>query len=516
MDHIKSVGIPLPESIITGAAYIRVSTDGQLDLSPESQLDEIKKYAEQNNILLLQEYIFMEFDGVSGKKADNRIEFQHMIATAKLEPKPFDVILVWKFSRFARNQDESTFYKSMLRKKLNIDVISVSEPILEGMYGRLIEMIIEWQDEFYSVNLGTEVIRGMKKNAQKGLYNGKVPYGYRKKTKEIPVIEESEAAIIRMIFDMRDLGCDINYIVRHLNKTGIKTTANKHFSTETVSYFLNNPFYIGQIRWNVRKSGNSRHHLNPEDEWIIAQAPHEPIISSEQWEREKERRNHSVSIRSKYAHPVSHGTHWLSGMVKCSVCGKSLSFKKGYKGNSNSFQCLGYRSGLHSESQNISERKLTSAVIQSLHKVVASGCNDLQYEKPLDNTRVHRQKDVYKNELKKLAQKEGRILQAYISGIDTLEEYKTHKKILSEQKTELEKQIAGLYFPAEEKTDTGTSFRQHTISHVLDIIENNTDNDLKGNALRSIIKNITFYKSAKTLEINYHLLIPDSEHFLRH
>jgi len=150
------------------AAYIRVSTDDQLDYSPESQLDEIKKFSQKNGYIISDDSIFMEPEGHSGKKADNRPEFQRMIATAKQTPKPFDAILVWKFSRFARNQDESTFYKSMLRKKLGIDVISVSEPVLDGMYGRLIEMIIEWQDEFYSYNLGAEVTRGMKKKAEKG------------------------------------------------------------------------------------------------------------------------------------------------------------------------------------------------------------------------------------------------------------------------------------------------------------------------------------------------------------
>lgn len=514
MNNIKPLTNLLPGSIITGAAYVRVSTDGQLDLSPESQLDEIKKYAQQNNILLLPEYIFMESDGVSGKKADNRIEFQHMIGTAKLEPKPFDVILVWKFSRFARNQDESTFYKGMLRKKLNIDVISVSEPILEGMYGRLIEMIIEWQDEFYSVNLGAEVIRGMKKNAQKGLYNGKVPYGYRKKPKEIPIVEESEANIIRMIFDMRDSGHDINYIVRHLNEAGIKTSSNKPFCTETVTYFLNNPFYIGQVRWNVRKSGSSRHHLNPKSEWIISQAPHEPIISLDQWGREQERRRHSLSIRSKYAHSVSHGTHWLSGMVKCSVCGKSLSFKKGYKGNTNSFQCLGYRSGLHSESQNISEKKLTAAVIQSLHQILKFCYNDFECIDLLDNERLCRQIEIFKNEIKKIEQKEERVLHAYMSGVDTLAEYKKHKQMLSVQKTEYEKQITGLSTSVGEQANTCAVF-QGTVTTVLNIIESNADDNIKGNALRSIVKNIIFYKSAQTLELNYYLPESDSKFSLR-
>ena len=136
------------QKIRTGAVYIRVSTDMQMEQSPESQLVEIKRYAAAHNIIIPSQFIFMEQEGRSGRKAGNRLQFQNMIAVAKTKPKPFDCVLVWKFSRFARNQDESTFYKSMLRKKLGIDVISVSEPIMDGMYGRLIEMIIEWQDEF--------------------------------------------------------------------------------------------------------------------------------------------------------------------------------------------------------------------------------------------------------------------------------------------------------------------------------------------------------------------------------
>ena len=98
------------DRIRTGAAYIRVSTDDQLEYSPESQLEEIKKYCLQHNILLPSEYIFVEEDGRSGRKSSNRYAFQNMIATAKTKPKPFDVVVLWKFSRFARNQDESTFY----------------------------------------------------------------------------------------------------------------------------------------------------------------------------------------------------------------------------------------------------------------------------------------------------------------------------------------------------------------------------------------------------------------------
>ena len=65
-----------------GSAYIRVSTDDQVELSPESQLEEIKKYAQREGILLLEDQIYIDA-GISGKKAESRPEFMRMIAAAK-------------------------------------------------------------------------------------------------------------------------------------------------------------------------------------------------------------------------------------------------------------------------------------------------------------------------------------------------------------------------------------------------------------------------------------------------
>ena len=93
------------------ACYIRVSTDDQLEYSPDSQLEKIREFAKRNDMILPEEYVFLEDEGVSGRKASKRKEFQKMIAIAKKTPKPFDVILVWKFSRFARNREDSIVYK---------------------------------------------------------------------------------------------------------------------------------------------------------------------------------------------------------------------------------------------------------------------------------------------------------------------------------------------------------------------------------------------------------------------
>ena len=84
---------------------------------------------------------------------------------------------------------KALYIKSLLKKKHNVDVISVSEPLVDGPFGSLIERIIEWMDEYYSVRLSGEVTRGMKEKAERGGYQARPPLGYKIVThKEPPVI----------------------------------------------------------------------------------------------------------------------------------------------------------------------------------------------------------------------------------------------------------------------------------------------------------------------------------------
>ena len=168
------------------AAYIRVSDERQDEYSPDSQLKKTREYAAKEGYSIPDEYVFYD-DGISARSTKRRKEFNRMIAIAKEKDHPFDVIYVWKFSRFARNQEESMVYKNLLRKK-GVSVISVSEPIPDGHYGTLIERIIEWMDEFYSINLGAEVRRGMEEKTSRGEPTCAAPYGYIMKDKKYYIL----------------------------------------------------------------------------------------------------------------------------------------------------------------------------------------------------------------------------------------------------------------------------------------------------------------------------------------
>ena len=203
------------------AAYIRVSTDDQMEISPESQLSKIREYAEKNNLILSPQYIFHD-DGISGRAADKRPGFQQMIAAAKDSSHPFDVIVVWKFSRFARNQEESIFYKSILRSKCKVDVVSVSEPLIAGPFGSLIERIIEWMDEFYSIRLSEEVKRSMTVNAKKGNLQSTPSFGYRVENHMLVIVPE-EAEIVKEIFRRFIAGDAMYALAKSINERGVRT-----------------------------------------------------------------------------------------------------------------------------------------------------------------------------------------------------------------------------------------------------------------------------------------------------
>ena len=186
------------EILHIGAAYIRVSDERQDEYSPDSQLKKIREYARKEGCIIPDEYIFYD-DGISGKDTKNRENFNKMIATAKEKDHPFDTIYVWKFSRFARNQEQSMVYKNLLRKA-GVSVKSVSEPIPEDHFGSLIERVIEWMDQFYLTNLSEEVKRGFIEKISRGEPVSPAPFGY-KNIENSYAIDEASAEIVREIFE---------------------------------------------------------------------------------------------------------------------------------------------------------------------------------------------------------------------------------------------------------------------------------------------------------------------------
>ncbi|MDP2719284.1 MAG: recombinase family protein, partial [Dehalococcoidia bacterium] len=159
------------------ALYVRVSSDRQdVDLSVSAQLKALRDYAARNNHVIVREFI----DQAESGRTTYRPQFRDMISLAKRHEKPFELILVYKYSRFARSREDSIVYKALL-KKSGVQLVSITEPFDDTPTGRLMQAIIECIDEFYSENLGEEVTRGMRESASRGFYlSSRPPYGYKK------------------------------------------------------------------------------------------------------------------------------------------------------------------------------------------------------------------------------------------------------------------------------------------------------------------------------------------------
>lgn len=349
------------------AIYIRVSTHGQEELSPAAQQKQLLGYAHQHGYTVLPEHIFLD-SGISGRMSRNRPAFLRMIELAKTVPPPFSKIFVWKFSRFARNQEESILYKSLLRKNCQVELQSITEPISPDAFGQLMERIIEWMDEFYSAQLSDDVRRGMKENASKGSLQTRPPLGYALPAKgEPPVILKEEADIIRWIYKTYAAGGHSCYaIARQLNLLG-KHTKNGHlFEAASIRYLLQNPMYKGYLRWN--RTCHITGSIRPKEEWILTKGEFPSIVSEELWEKVQQRLTKDPSrSHSSYPH------HWLFGLVRCSHCGKSMvCYRKNLPSGTRYYlQCNGYLHHLCPTSRHISETAFFTLLLKELSHVLS-------------------------------------------------------------------------------------------------------------------------------------------------
>lgn len=457
-----------------GALYIRVSTDDQAELSPDAQKRLLLDYAKKNAIIISNDFIFSE--SVSGRHVQKRPEFQRMIGIAKQPSHPIDVILVWKYSRFARNQEESIVYKSMLKKD-HVEVISVSEPLIDGPFGSLIARIIEWMDEYYSIRLSGEVLRGMKEKALRNGYQSSPCLGYEAVGHGKPYqINEAEYAMVSYIMDLYDnQNMDETAIARKCNDLGYKTKRGNPFERRTIDRILQNPFYCGIVSWNG----------------VEFEGAHEVRISKERFDR----RQRLITSRKRpmKARNISTCKHWLSGLLKCSVCGATLS----YTGNGKCpyFQCWKYAKGFHKTSVALSVKKAEEAVIEYFDQVLAGA--DFTYvrkEQPAaDETAAIEQ---LQKELSKLSARESRIRDAYESGIDSLEEYKANKERLISNRLQLETELEKLRKEQAEK-EVNKEDVLHEIKSVNDILKNpDVSYEEKGTLIRTIVDQIVYDKES--------------------
>lgn len=338
--------------------YCRVSSEEQAfkDLSIPAQRKQLNRWVEERS----DHRVVSEFvdEGESAyAPANKRPGFCQMVTYCR--KNKVNAILVHKLDRFSRNREESILFKSLL-KQHGVTVKSVSETYdPETPSGFLYEGMIEVINQFYSMNLATETLKGMKENAERGWVNGgRIPYGYRvrkvadgkgREHGELILADEKEVGVVREIFDMAaNQGMGVKAIANELNKKGTPAPRCRYWSGSTLDTLLNNRAYLGDAIWfKSRKLGRDKRERTEVDDRIVVENAHPPIIDRETFARRQalaaERRFDCHSSTSK---PV---TYLLSRLIVCGHCGHHFGGRRmvsksadGVKTERFAYYCGGY------------------------------------------------------------------------------------------------------------------------------------------------------------------------------
>lgn len=257
------------------AIYVRVSTARQAerDLSILDQIVQCRNWCQRRDIEVVR--VFSE-PGASALD-ENRPVFLEMIHTTKRTDKPFDLVVVHSLSRFSRDSLHSELYIRELRKA-GVELVSITQEVGQDPTGEMFRKLLHIFDEHQSRETAKHTHRAMLENARQGFWNGsRPPYGYGveiaerrgNKDKKILIVDEAEARVVRMIFDMatgtegRPMG--VKAIATWLNERGI-LRRGRRFTTGGIHDILTSTTYHGLHHFNRTDSRNGR--LRPPSEWV--------------------------------------------------------------------------------------------------------------------------------------------------------------------------------------------------------------------------------------------------------
>jgi DNA invertase Pin-like site-specific DNA recombinase len=319
-----------PPATIPGGSivdtYLRDSGGEGQDRSVSRQLEAIKEYCLRHNLKLRHIY---KDAAKSGCSTVGRDSFDRMIASTRSEADRPVAILLWNYARFARDLDDSTYYKALLRSKRNIIIHSLTDHIPEGPYGRFVEILIDISNEEKRRQTSIDTKDGLRSIVAQGAVPGVPPRGFkrqpiitinprtgeeRKNHRWIP--DPKYINRIRKAFQMRAAGSSLAEIQKACK---LFTTVNSYAT------FWRNPLYYGTLVY----AG------------ITFEIYCEPIIQKSLWDKVQliqqgfaQSKNIKTGDRN---HPRRQNSEFiLSGLAHCARCGSPLygrtsHQKSGYK-----------------------------------------------------------------------------------------------------------------------------------------------------------------------------------------
>ena len=314
------------------------------------------------NVTIVEYYVD---DGYSGTNF-NRPGFQDMMNDIK--NGRINTIVVKDLSRLGRNYIELGKYIEEIFPLYNLRIIAINDNIDSHLnpesVNSLMVPIKNLMNENYAQDISKKVSSAYQTMAKKGLFaSGTTPYGYTfdPNDKHHLIIDESEAIIVRKIFDMALNGDGKIVICKRLNNEGIlcrkELQRRKKYnlslnafddevkyiwSTSTIGRMLSYETYIGNLvqgKSTMVSYKDKRKIYKDKSEWIIYKDAHEPIISIDDFKKVQELiKDRTVKKKSPKNYSI------YNGILKCADCGRAMCKQEDFRGNRNvsNYYCNSY------------------------------------------------------------------------------------------------------------------------------------------------------------------------------
>ena len=468
----------------TAVVYARYSSDNQREESIDAQVRGVKEYCFKEGINLVSEYIDA---AISGRSTDKREQFLKMITDS--EKRLFDIVIVHKYDRFARNAHDQVVYENILRNN-GVELISVIEQFGNTPEGVLIKSNIIGINEYFSLNLARETKKGLKENALKAVHNGgKTPLGYDLDKDKKLVINEKEAESVKIMFKLALDGYSSTRIAYTLNNMGRLNKLGKEFRTSSIRDNLMNIKYIGTYYYGL-KDGKGKKQTNP----IVIENSHEAIIDKDTFYKVQL----GFTERKTGPRRRSERTYHLTGFCKCGDCGGV--FSGGYRSkNRNGTINYGYecqkRKKHETSCKNTGIRKelLEKYIFDCLKENILTEENIANISRDIEMVLSEKLKtrteemNKYDIDIKKLEVKTSKLLDQYLEGIISKELFNEKKKEIDKKELEFKEKLFSLENIEKIKEDSVRNY-------LLGLKQGLENSSIKQEILNTFVHNILIFK----------------------
>ncbi len=447
---------------------------------------------------------------VSGETISERKEMQKLLKD--VENEKWTGVLVVEVERLARGD---TADQGRVSKAFKYSHTKIITPV------KTYDPDNEFDEEYFEFGLfmsrreyktiNRRLQRGREMSVSEGKFVGNIaPFGYdRVKLKDSKgytlSINQNEAPVVKEIFRLYTFENNtIGSVVKQLNNMNLKPRISNEWTISSVKDILSNPTYIGKIVWNRRKQKKKTKngHLiisRPRNQdYLIYDGLHEPIIDNKTWKLVQEKRKQNIP-KVKHSDTIQNP---LVGLVFCEKCGKPMQRRPYTKADkpatlicSNS-KCDNVSSKLY-----IVEDKIIEALKIWLenYKVDYEVKNNSNADnnKPIEKSIVSTKQELEKENIKL-----NKIYDFLENGVYGKDEFITRSKAIKEYIENLENKLKEynelLNKNAEIQNEKETMIPK--LENVIDLynkLENAKDKNI---LLKSIIARVTYLKIEKSIK----------------